>query len=183
MNYLKKLIKKILYFLPRIILLSAFFLYVSFAFLTYFDYLEPYLFPLHFIRGKAYYISEDIIVGPYPHHEELKKLKERYRVEVIISLLNTDLPQEKALFEKERSESEKLGLEIVSFPLEYLAINSESNNKARKAIIRTIAGNKAKKIYIHCYLGKHRVGFVKKGIAEAGIKTYDKGKDVSTEAR
>lgn len=167
MNYLKKLISKSLYFLPRIILFAVFFLYSIFAFLTYFDYFEPYLYPLHFIKGNASYISENIIIGPYPNYDELKKLKEKYAVEIVLSLLNTNLPQERALLEKERKDTEKLGLKILSFPMEYISLQSEDNKKNLLSLIQCINENKGKTIYIHCYLGRHRVNFVKKGLTDA----------------
>lgn len=169
MSYAGKLINRIAYFLPRILLISIFFLYVIFAFLTYFDYFEPYLYPLTFLRGKAVPVSENIIIGPFPHREELKVLKEKYGVTVVVSLLNLNLPQEKALFEREQKDAGGLGLDVFSYPMEYLPLQSESNRETMKKIIAFLNAHTKKKVYIHCYLGKHRVSFVKKGLLNAGF--------------
>ncbi len=169
MNFIEKRIKRITYVLPRIVLLSIFFLYVVFAFLSYFDYFEPYLYPLALIRGKAYPISRSIIIGPYPHYDEMKKLKENFGVETIVSLLNVKLPQENALYKREQRDAEKLGLKTYNFPMEYLPLQSESNKEKLTELTAFLRSHSTQKVYVHCYLGKHRVGFVRKGLIDNGI--------------
>jgi hypothetical protein len=168
-NFIGKQFKRILYVLPRVLLLSIFFLYVFFAFLSYFDYFEPYLYPLALIRGKAYPVSRSIIMGPYPHYGEMKMLKEKYGVTVMVSLLSDDLPQEKALYGREQRDAELLGLKAVSFPLGYVSVHSDSNKKKLKELVAFLRSSGTQKIYIHCYLGKHRVSFVRQGLIEEGI--------------
>ena len=175
MSFIRRQFNRVLYVLPRILLVSIFIVYVVFAFLTYFDYFEPYLYPLSFIRGDASSVTKDIIIGPYPHYEELKVLKEKYRTDFVVSLLNLNLPQEKALYQREARDCERLGLEALSFPMEYLPLQSEENKKARGKLLDFLLKNAGKKVYIHCYLGKHRVSFVKQGLRDAGIIAEEKG--------
>jgi protein-tyrosine phosphatase len=173
-SFIEKLVKRITYVLPRILLVSIFFLYVVFAFLSYFDYFEPYLYPLVLIRGEAHPLSRSIIVGPYPHYEEMKKLKEKFGVEMIVSLLNVKLPQEKALYERERRDSERLGLKTFNFPMEYLPVDSDSNKERLTELIAFLRSHSTQKVYIHCYLGKHRIGFVRTGLIQNGIANKQK---------
>lgn len=153
--------RKFLFFLPRIILFGAILVYIGFAFLTYFDFFEPFLYPLKFIRGKPLFITPNIIVGPYPNYEELNRLKKKYGMELVISLLNPNLPQEKALYEKEIKNCEKLGLEIVNYPLHYIPLNSDHNKKVIKELMKFLKLNSGRKVYIHCYFGRHRLKLIK----------------------
>lgn len=157
---MKKLFNNILFFLPRILLFGVFIVYVIFAFLTYFDYFEPYIYPLKLIRGKATQISKNIIVGPYPNFEEMKRLKDKYNIQTIISLLNLNLPQERALWEREKRYAEMLGIKVYNFSMRYLPVNSESNINEVRKLIKFVESNKKESIYIHCYLGRHRISFV-----------------------
>lgn len=166
---MKKLLNNILFFLPRILLFGVFALYIIFAFLTYFDYFEPYIYPLKFIRGKATQVSENVIIGPYPNFEEMGRLKEKYGVRTIISLLNINLPQEKALWEREKRNAEIIGLKIYNYPMEYLPVSSKSNINEVRKLIGFVELNKKDVIYVHCYLGRHRVDFFVKNLKQAGF--------------
>lgn len=175
MDRVKQCFSRILYLLPRLLFISVFLLYVTFAFLSYFDYFEPYLYPLSFIRGKAYNATDTIIIGPYPHYEELKKLKEDFRVSKVVSLLNLNLPQERALYEREKRDAERLAIEVVSFPMEYLPLRSEANRQMLGKLIEFLRAHAGVRVYIHCYLGKHRTGFVAEGLGGAGFEPAEKG--------
>lgn len=167
---MKKLFNNFLFFLPRIILFGIFILYIVFALLSYFDYFEPYIYPLKLIRGKATQVSRNVIIGPYPDFEEMKRLREKYNIRIIISLLNINLPQERALWEREKRYAAMLDLEIHNFPMEYLPVDSESNiNEVRKLVMFVDSSNKKETIYVHCYLGRHRVNFVAKNLKHLGF--------------
>jgi hypothetical protein len=132
-----------------------------FTFLTFFDFFEPYLFPLHMMQGKARQVTEKTIVGPYPRESELARLKSTYNVTSVISLLNAkDLPQENALLIKEEKLCKKYHLRLLSFPLSYLSLESHTNQQTMKEVLRYINEHPKEMFYIHCYLGKHRVGKV-----------------------
>ena len=131
------------------------------AFFTYFDYFEPYFYPLHFLQGDVQVINENILVGPYPHYDEIERLKKKFGVTVIISLLNADLPQEKALLKREEKMAQKIGITVYNYPLEYFHVNSEHNQKTIDQLTVFIKNLRNDKVYIHCYLGKNRVEKVK----------------------
>lgn len=175
MNRMKKYSSRLSFILPRAVLAVFFLVYVTFAFLSYFDYFEPYLYPLAFIRGKAYPVSDSIIIGPYPHHAELKKLKEGFGVTVVISLLNLNLPQEKALFEREKEYARELGLGLTPFPMEYLPLRSDNNRRTVGKLIGFVRERPGARVYIHCYLGRHRTGLVAEGLRDAGFALTGEG--------
>lgn len=166
---MKRLFNNILFFLPRIILFGVFILYILFAFLSYFDYFEPYIYPLKLIRGKANQVLRNVIVGPYPDFEEMKRLREKHDVRIIVSLLNINLPQERALWEREKKYAEMLGLKVYNFPMEYLPVDSESNINKVRQLVKFVELNKKETIYIHCHLGKHRINFVAKNLKDLGL--------------
>ena len=166
---IKEKIKKILYGLLRLLSFGVFIFYAIFSLLTYFDYLEKYLYPLHFLQGEVLELNENIFVGPYPHFDELKRLQKETGIEVVISLLNVGLPQEKALLKREEKIVERLGISLYSYPLSYFNFNNEYNKKTINELIAFIRDLGDKKIYIHCYLGRHRVKQVRMGLKEAGL--------------
>lgn len=157
--------------MPQVIAIGLVVVYFIFVGLTFFDYIEPYLYPLSFVRGKAIHLSKNIILGPYPRSAELKVLKEEYGVTIVVNLMNTTSPHEKALYESERKKVELMGMKSVSFPMQYLDLNSEFNQNTLKNIIYFMHENATKKVYLHCYLGRHRVGLVKKALEDEGFAT------------
>jgi hypothetical protein len=46
-----------------------------------------------------------------------------------------------------------------------------------KKIVAFLNAHAKKKVYIHCYLGKHRVGFVKRGLLDAGFAISGNGEN------
>jgi hypothetical protein len=167
-----------LYVLPRAILLAVFVVYVLFALLSYFDYIERYLFPLHFIQGEVQKIGNNIYIGPYPHFDELKKLKNETGISVVISLLNTDLPQERALLNREMKIAGRLGLAVHSYPLTYFGLDSRHNRIVTDDLVEFVRENSGQGIYIHCYLGRHRVKYVRDRLIREGLiapVTYEGG--------
>ncbi len=157
-------LSKFIYLLPRIILYSIFLIYLFLFFLINFSYFEPYLYPLHLIKGKAKYVKKNIIIGPYPNKRELKILKEKLGITVVISLLNPNLLPEKSLLNEELKNTKELGLKFYNYPLEYFNLNSEYNLSMIQKIKFSIKKNPQEIFYIHCYLGKHRVELVEEYI-------------------
>lgn len=127
---------------------------------VYFSYVEPYLFPLRLIQGEARYITENIIVGPYPREKDIDKLVRVSKVEVFISLLNPSIPFEKSLIEKEKEILQRYEVNFYNVPLSFIDLGSKENLKKLSRIKELIEKHQGKKIYIHCYLGRHRVGIV-----------------------
>jgi protein tyrosine phosphatase (PTP) superfamily phosphohydrolase (DUF442 family) len=135
----------------------------------YFDYFEPYIYPLRFLQGEVEVISENILVGPYPHYDEIKRLKEKFGVSAIVSLLDPRLPQERALQEREDKMAERIGLPVYNFPIRWINMDSRENQESIQKMIALIKSLNNKKVYIHCYLGRHRIKIVKEGLKEEGL--------------
>lgn len=160
---LKNLFKRIVFVLPRAILVGIFLFTLLVTVLSNFDYFEPYIPPVYLARASIRNYNDRILVGPYPHLDEMKALK-RNGVQTLISLLDTSLPQEKALADREAINASRLGIEVKFFPLGYLPVDSEQNRKTREQIMAMVAGDR-KKLYIHCYLGRHRANFIADGLS------------------
>ena len=165
MALLLDLVRKLGFLLPRALLVTVFMFALVVTVLSNFDIFEPYLPPLRLVSGPVREIAPGLVVGPYPHLDEMVQLK-RKGVRVLYSLLDTSLPQEKALLERERANARRVGIEVRSFPMGYLPVNSERNRKTREDIVQALRDDPAGG-YIHCYLGRHRVSFVAEGISGA----------------
>lgn len=133
-----------------------------------FDFTEPYLFPLHLVQGTARQASNNVIVGPYPQKEDLKRLKARFGVVEVINLMSPDIPFERGLIEREHDNAAELGLKYNNFPMSFILLRNDSNLNTAKAIAKYVAAKYGKqtrdKIYINCYLGRHRVSLVYEAI-------------------
>jgi len=164
MKKLSGLVDNFIYFAPRIIVYTIFVLFLLLSILIYFSYFEPYLYPLHFSKGKVEIVSNNVLIGPYPEKKELQRLKDKFHVTTVISLLNSSLPQEKSLIDRESKVTEILGLKFYNFPLEYIDIHGLHNRKVLSDLIEFIKNNPNEKFYIHDYLGRHRVKLIKDNI-------------------
>lgn len=133
---------------------------VLFMFLTFFDFFEPYLYPLHMAQGKARSVTPQCVVGPYPREAELIRLKTKLGIVHIVSLLDETLPQEKALLMKEEKLCKKHHLHLLKYPMSYFSLDSAANRKTIDTLLTYIKQHPQDKFYIHCYLGKHRAGKV-----------------------
>ncbi len=162
----------------KIVLYIVLFGYAILITTIFFEYFEPYLFPLHLFMSKIEKIDDDIYMGPYPHFENLSELKRKYGVSIIISVLNTKIIIEKSIFEKEKKYAEEMGFELYNLPFEYLNIDGKNNRDKLNDLFEIIkkARENHKKIYIHCYLGKHRTGYIKNKLKENGFITQETSK-------
>lgn len=121
--------------------------------------------PVRFVRGEVRNAAPGIMVGPYPTREELKALKRRGVVEVV-NLMDTSSIVEAPLIEEEKKAAADLGLSFSNFPADYVQLESRTSMGAYlKAVDHvTKSGNKT---YVHCYLGRHRVGMFEKELKKA----------------
>lgn len=129
---------------------------------------QPDRFPISFVRGKAYQLNEEIIMGPYPSAKEMLRLK-RLGVTTFINLMSLEVPIEHQLIKKQLRLCKKFDLVCRNFPLSFIILKSKSNLDQVEAVInyvKTVPGKK----YIHCYLGRHRVELVKTRLEEEPIK-------------
>ncbi|MCA0983838.1 hypothetical protein LCL89_07170 [Halobacillus yeomjeoni] len=118
-------------------------------------------------QGEVQEATEQITFGPYPQKDDLLKLKEE-GYDGVITLLNPTIVFENQLLKEEKVNGEEVGLSIHSYPmLPWVGDNKESLD----GILNLVKENDGKKYYVHCYLGKHRVDYVKKLLVSAtGIK-------------
>lgn len=112
-----------------------------------------------------------VIVGPYPREADFQLLK-RNHVDTIVSLLDPRLPFERVLLGRERDLAEQYGMRLLDFPMGSLfnhRIGGDYETQARLAAqaVATSPG----RVYLHCYLGMHRVGAVEALLAKRGQST------------
>ena len=127
----------------------------------YANLFEPVRFPLRFFRGEAVAVTENLWLGPYPTEDELRLLR-RQGVEALVSLLDPSMPFEAPLIERERALAEKLEIGFQSVPLSYLPSLESSENLARARALVATGLDPGRKTYVHCYLGRHRTGLLRR---------------------
>lgn len=112
-------------------------------------------------RGQISDIDSRVTVGPYPLEEDFKRLR-RAEVTTVVSLLDPRLPYERVLLDREQELARKYGMRFQSFPMVWMLGYRVSEDYARNAAAaaEAIAGASGK-VYLHCYLGIHRVQTVK----------------------
>ncbi len=141
-----------------------------FAFGLYNVY-KPDTLPMNFVRGDVREITPGVLIGPYPTEREIKRLK-RIGVVAFVNLMDSSNPLEKDLFKVEQRAAEKYGLTVLNFPMGFIKLGSKANTATvAEAVKRTMEITTApeESIYVHCYLGRHRVGV----FAKAYIKALD----------
>ncbi len=111
------------------------------------------------MRGSISDLQADIIIGPYPVERDLRMLKQA-GVKTIVSLLDPNFPYEKQLLEKEQALARDAGLQFLNFPMgsvvgHKLGAYYDGNARAAAEAIDGAVGRG--KVYVHCYLGVHRV--------------------------
>ena len=140
-----------------------------YAFLANFAIFEPYIYPLHLLQGNVRKVEPNIIVGPYPDYGLLDSLNAR-GITIVVSLLDPDLVYEKSLINKEKQLAETLGMKDYGFPMDSSKRpGSPLNSRAMANVRLLIAEHPHAKIYIHCYLGKHRVWDVVSMLKQDGV--------------
>ncbi|MHB8167411.1 MAG: protein-tyrosine phosphatase family protein [Sulfuricella sp.] len=136
--------------------------------LSNFAVFEPYLFPLHALQGRVRQVTPDVIVGPYPDEGLLADLRHR-GVTVVISLLDQDIIYEKSLIRREEALASQLGITEYNDPMDSSQPPTSPFNATALAKVKAfIHGHPHTKIYIHCYLGKHRAGDVERMLTSGG---------------
>lgn len=163
--------KNLFYFGPRLIIVGLFMLLVLAMALSNFDVLEPFLFPLHLAKAPIVAYGSNVTAGHFPQRYELEKLKKNRGVDLDVSLLDTTLPQEKALNDQVAGAARKLGIEFKSVPLGYMSLDSAENKRKIADLAAYLKANASRKVYIHCYLGRHRVMEVHDALAKNGVIT------------
>ena len=113
-----------------------------------------------------------VIIGPYPTAYDFRVLK-HHRVTTIISLLDPALPYESTLLTQERDLARQYKMRFYSFAMSSvlgIGFGTQYAQHAREAAAAAMQADG--KVYLHCYLGLHRVKVVQATIAGLG-GTYD----------
>ncbi len=98
--------------------------------------------------------------GPYPDRARFQQLVDEGYAGVITLLHPAIVPFEPTLLEQERELAAEFGVKLIHAPmLPWVSDNAES-----LATIRTLVDQTGGRFYIHCYLGKDRVGAVRQMI-------------------
>lgn len=161
--------RDVAYFGPRFILVGFFMALIVMMVLSNFDILEPYLVPLHMAQGPVTEYGGNITIGHYPQMYELERLKKQRGIDLDISLLDNGLPQERVLNAQLARRAQKLGIGFKSVPLNYIHLNGEVNKEKLGELVAFIRANGSRKVYIHCYLGRHRVKAVHDELLKQGL--------------
>lgn len=103
------------------------------------------------------HVDARIITGPYPEEGDFIMLKKN-GVTTIVTLLDPDLPYESVLLDREMALAKKYGMEMHNFPMISIFGSKFGANYDQNVAAATDAALQAKgKVYLHCYLGRHRV--------------------------
>lgn len=136
-------------------------------------------------RGKVSETDARVITGPYPTRADLEKLRAA-GVETIVSLLDPVIPYEGALLKTERKDAAELGLRFLNFPMgsilgQRFGGGYDRNAAGAAEAIKSATG----KVYVHCYLGMHRIKVVRalmEGSGEAS-SAYIRSGERTSEAK
>jgi hypothetical protein len=100
--------------------------------------------------------GERFTYGSYPDARKIEELKaEGY--DGVITLLNPDIPFENVLLKQEITNGEGADMPVHSYPM----LPWISQNEKPLRGIEDLTGDDTKRYYVHCYLGKHRVDYVR----------------------
>ncbi len=105
--------------------------------------------------------NAQLIVGPYPSEDDFRRLKAN-GVTLVVSLLNPSIPYETILLDREEAFAAQMGMRFLDFPMASIlgvgfGKNYDKNAAAAAAAVADEINNKHGKVFLHCYLGIHRV--------------------------
>jgi hypothetical protein len=95
--------------------------------------------------------------GPYPERERFEQLKEDGYTAVISLLHPAVVPFEPSLLARERELAAEFEIELIHAPM----LPWLGDNAATLAQLKELASRTTGRFYVHCYLGRDRVGVVR----------------------
>lgn len=131
---------------------------------------QPDVFPMSFVRGEVRELAPGVIGGPYPTEAELRLLARNGVVEVI-SLMDPESAVEAGLVKEEKRLVADKGLKFRNFPMDFQDMNSLKSAQGLEQALLRISARGAEKIYVHCYLGRHRVGLIEAALKKGQTST------------
>jgi hypothetical protein len=120
-------------------------------------------------RAQISATESSLITGPYPTSDDFRELDKR-GVTAIVTLLDPTIPYERILLDKEAENAHHHGIALFDFPMASLfgqPLGGYYETDARFAA-RTIEMLRGHTVYLHCYLGKHRLNHVRDILAQHG---------------
>lgn len=107
------------------------------------------------------------VFGPYPDRAKLEELKEE-GITAVVSLQHPAVvPIEPQGIAAEKATASELGIDFIHAPM----LPWISDNEAALETIRTLAREGEGTYYVHCGLGRDRVGVVRRALEEMGATT------------
>ncbi len=123
---------------------------------------SPDAFPISFVRGEVREVSLGVLAGPYPSKDELKVLADK-GVSEIVCLMDPRLAVERPLVEEEKRMASELNIAFSNFPMDFTDMEgSGAREELEKAVRHLVGRNGDSRVYVHCYLGRHRVALFEK---------------------
>jgi tetratricopeptide (TPR) repeat protein len=115
-------------------------------------------------------VNARIVIGPYPAERDFRLLKQN-NVGLVVSLLDPAIPYEATLLEREKALAAQYQLPLKNFPMSSIFGRKFGDHYEESAsgAAAAIAGTTAK-VYLHCYLGMHRIQAVRNQLAAKGIE-------------
>jgi len=109
-----------------------------------------------------------VIVGPYPDESDFGLLA-RNGVRTIVSLLDPGIPYERILLDRERTAAAAYALQFYDFPMASVFGHPFGGDYGREAAsaAQTISHSSGR-VYLHSYLGVHRVASVEALLSRFG---------------
>ena len=124
-------------------------------------------------RAPIQKLSDNIVAGPYPVAGDFNTLHTS-GVTIDISLLDPKIPYERVLIHREKKNAEQAGIQFMDFPIasilgQKFGTYYETNVQRAASAIDSLSKDGVDKVYLHCYLGEHRMVAVKKALAKRGV--------------
>ena len=118
-------------------------------------------------RAPVAQLNDRVFTGPYPMPTDFQSLKAK-GVTTDVSLLDPKIPYEKVLLQKEEKNAEKYGMKFYDFPVasvlgQRFGSYYDAHVHAAAMTIDSLENDRnGDKVYLHCYLGDHRMVAVRK---------------------
>jgi hypothetical protein len=122
-------------------------------------------------RAEMSDVHQRVVTGPYPVREDFEHLSAN-GVTVDVSLLDPKIPYERVLLDQERRTAQKYGIEVINFPMASILgqkMGSYYEKDALEAANTIDSLRHYQKVYLHCYLGEHRMVVVKSILMQRGV--------------
>ncbi|SRR5579883_265283 len=117
-------------------------------------------------RAPIQQLSDRVTTGPYPTATDFQTLKSQ-GITADVSLLDPKIPYERILLNREKRNAQAVGIQVYDFPVaSILGQRFGSYYDAHvQAAAHTIDSlrkdSQGDKVYLHCYLGQHRMAAVR----------------------